>query len=203
MHGKLSAGNQRCLRRSIPSAAGCCARVDGRQLGNIAIIYTDYNDGNLVSRVAGEAGLEFVRIDSGAPIPSTPLIRWLQECAEWCAGGWQSSQPKLRELISAWLRFNSSQKQAADRLVLQRGLVSFLFSNRDPDERLADWLASMEENLLREAFMREGDLRDEENNFAALLKLTGERKELENATLATFSGKAGSPDHLNLIIRTE
>ena len=65
----------------------------------MAIIYTDYNDGNLVSGVAADAGLEFVRIDSGAPIPATPIIRWLQECAEWCAGGWQASQPKLRELI--------------------------------------------------------------------------------------------------------
>lgn len=175
------------------------ARVDGRQLGDVAIIYTDYNDGNLVSRVAGEAGLEFVRIDSGSPIPATPLIRWLQECAEWCAGGWQLSQPKLREVIGTWLRFNSSLKQSSDRLALQRSLVKFLFSNRNPDERLADWLASMEEDLLRDAFAREGALRDEENNFSMLIELTDAGKELENATLATFSGKAGSPDHLNLI----
>lgn len=174
-------------------------REGKRRLGDVAIIYTDYNDGNLVSRVAGEAGLEFVRIDSGAPIPATPIVRWLQDCAEWCAGGWQISQPRLRGLISAWTRFNSSLKQASDHLVLQRKLVTFLFANRNPDEPLANWLASMEQDLLREAFAREGTLREEEASVATLMKLTGLGKELENATLATFSGTAGSPDHLNLI----
>lgn len=180
----------------IPAAL---ERVETRQLGDVAIIYIDYNDGNLVSGLAAEAGLEFVRIDSGAPIPSTPMIRWLQDCAEWCADGWQRSQPKLRELIGAWLRFNASCKQSSDRLRLQRDLVTFLFSNRDPEETLAKWLEGIGRDLLRAAFAREGTLRDEEGNVATLLKLTAEGEELENATLATFSGKAGSPNHLNLI----
>lgn len=72
----------------IPAAL---ERDDKRRLGDVAIIYTDYNDGNLVSGVAAAAGLEFVRIDSGAPIPTTPMIRWLQDCAEWCAGGCSNS----------------------------------------------------------------------------------------------------------------
>jgi DNA helicase-2/ATP-dependent DNA helicase PcrA len=184
------------IEKLIPAAL---ERDDKRQLGDVAIIYTDYNDGNLVSGVAAAAGLEFVRIDSGAPIPTTPVIRWLQDCAEWCAGGWQRSQPRLRELISSWMRFNSLRRQASDRLELQRNLVKFLFANRDPDKSLANWLDGIERDLLRPAFRREGTLRDEEGNVATLLKLTEEGNELENATLATFSGKAGSPNHLNLI----
>ena len=180
----------------IPAAL---ERGDKRQIGDVAIIYIDYNDGNLVSGVASAAGLEFVRIDSGAPIPTTPMIRWLQDCAEWCAGGWQRSQPKLRELISSWLRFIPSRRQTSDQLELQRSLVTFLFANRDPDKTLSSWLQGIERDLLRSAFAREGTLREEEKNVATLLKLTDEGNELENATLATFSGKAGSPNHLNLI----
>lgn len=180
----------------IPAAL---KRDDKRRLGDVAIIYTDYNDGNLVSGVASAAGLKFVRIDSGAPIPTTPMIRWLQDCAEWCAGGWQRSQPKLRDLISSWFRFNPSRRQTSDRIELQRSLVTFLFANRDSDETLANWLEGIERDLLRPAFASEGTLRDEEKNIATLLKLTNEGNELENATLAIFSGKAGSPNHLNLI----
>ena len=180
----------------IPAAL---ERGDKRQIGDVAIIYIDYNDGNLVSGVASAAGLELVRIDSGAPIPTTPMIRWLQDCAEWCAGGWQRSQPKLRELISSWLRFIPSRRQTSDQLELQRSLVTFLFANRDPDKTLSSWLQGIERDLLRSAFAREGTLREEEKNVATLLKLTDEGNELENATLATFSGKAGSPNHLNLI----
>jgi DNA helicase-2/ATP-dependent DNA helicase PcrA len=47
--------------------------------------------------------------------------------------------------------------------------------------------------------VREGTLREEEANVSKLAKLTDEGNELENATIATFSGKAGSPHHLNLI----
>jgi DNA helicase-2/ATP-dependent DNA helicase PcrA len=180
----------------IPAALD---RDNKRTLGDVAIIYTDYNDGNLVSGIAAESGLEFVRIDSGAPIPSTPVIRWLEDCGEWCAGGWERSQPKLRGLISSWQRFNASLRQQADLREAQQRLVRFLFAHRDPDEKLRSWLQCIESELLRPCFVREGTLREEEANVSKLAKLTDEGNELENATIATFSGKAGSPHHLNLI----
>lgn len=174
-------------------------RANHRRLGDIAIIYTDYNDGNLVSSVAAASGLEYVRIDNGAPIPSTPVIRWLQECAEWCAGGWRRSQPKLRGLIGTWLRLSSSLRRSKDHRETQRSLVGFLFSHRDPNEPLRNWLQHLERQLLRSAFTREGTLKDEQINVEKLLGLTEASGELEEATIATFSGKAGSPKHLNLI----
>jgi hypothetical protein len=78
-------------------------------------------------------------------------------------------------------------------------LVRYLFANCDPDKPLKTWLEGFAKELLRPALGREGTLRDEEKNVALLLGLTDMRKELENATIATFSGKGGSPNHLNLI----
>lgn len=184
------------IEELIPAALD---RDKKRRLGDVAVIYTDLYDGNLVSGCAAEAGLEFVRIDSGAPIPATPLIRWLQDCAAWCAGGWRRSRPKLRVLIGSWLRFNPSVERTPDLRHIQRVLVRYLFSNREPDEPLKIWLEGFTKELLGPAFEREGTLRDEEKNVTALLALTDEGKELENATIATFSGKGGSPNHLNLI----
>jgi DNA helicase-2/ATP-dependent DNA helicase PcrA len=184
------------IEELIPAAL---ERDKKRKLGDVAVIYTDLYDGNLVSGFATEAGLEFVRIDSGAPIPATPLIRWLQDCAVWCAGGWQRAQPKLRGLISSWFRFNPSIDRTLDLRLIQSGLVRYLFANRDPDKPLRIWLEGLAQELLRPAFDREGTLREEEKNVTALLGLTDKGKELENATIATFSGKGGSPNHLNLI----
>lgn len=184
------------IEELIPAAL---ERDKKRKLGDVAVIYTDLYDGNLVSGVAAEAGLEFVRIDNGAPIPATPLIRWLQDCAAWCAGGWQRAQPKLRGLINSWFRFNPSVDRTLDLRLIQTGLVRYLFANRAPDKPLSIWLEGFAEELLRPAFDREGTLREDEKNVTALLGLTDNGKELENATIATFSGKGGSPNHLNLI----
>jgi DNA helicase-2/ATP-dependent DNA helicase PcrA len=184
------------IEELVPAAL---ERDKKRKLGDVAVIYTDLYDGNLVSGFAAEAGLEFVRIDSGAPIPSSPLIRWLQDCAVWCAGGWRNSNPKLRGLTRSWFRFNPSVDRTSDLRLIQSGLVRYLFSNRDRDKPLKVWLEGFVKELLRPAFEREGTLRDEEKNVTGLLALTDNGKELENATIATFSGKGGSPDHLNLI----
>jgi DNA helicase II / ATP-dependent DNA helicase PcrA len=174
-------------------------RDPNRRLGDIAIVYTNYSDGNIASQAATGAGLEFVRIDSGSPIPATPIVRWLEDCAEWCAGGWKRSEPKLQALIAAWLRFNASIRQPVDQRELQRSLVRYLFAHRNSDETFRSWLESIRDEVLQPCFAREGTLRDEVNNVAAIMQLTEEGKELENATIATFSGKAGSPRHLNLI----
>ena len=180
----------------IPEALN---RDKKRKLGDIAVIYTDLYDGNLVSGIAAAAGLEFVRIDNGAPIPTSPLMRWLQECALWCAEGWQTAQPKLASLLASWFRFTPSVRRAADVRAVQSALVRYLFDNRDPDKPLKKWIEGFAEQVLTPAFSREGTLRDEEKNVLALSKLTDEGKELENSTIATFSGTAGSPHHLNLI----
>ena len=180
----------------IPDAL---ARDPARKLGDIAVIYTDQYDGNLISGTATAAGIEFVRIDSGAPIPATPLIRWLEECAAWCAGGWQTAQPKLGWLVDSWLRFNPSVLRTPTMRLVQNTLVSYLFENRDPSKPLRDWIATFAEEIVSPAIAREGTLRDEEKNIEAIVKLTDEGKELEGATIATFSGKGGSPHHLNLI----
>lgn len=184
------------IQELIPEAL---ERDKERTLGDIAVLYNDLYDGNLISGFATEAGMEFVRIDNGAPIPATPLIRWLQECAEWCAGGWQNAHPRLAWLIKSWIRFNPSLSRNSDIRQIQNTLVNYLFENRAPDRLLKDWLGGFCEQVLASTFAREGTLRDEEKNVTAIIRLTEKGKELEGSTIATFSGKAGSPHHLNLI----
>jgi DNA helicase-2/ATP-dependent DNA helicase PcrA len=170
-----------------------------RRLGDIAVLYNDLYDGNLISGLAAEAGLEFVRIDNGAPIPATPLVRWLQDCAQWCAGGWRTAHPRLATLLRMWNKLNPSLTLSLDIRQNQNNLVHYLFQNREPETLLKDWLEHIHDEVLAAAFAREGTLREEERYVRELSRLTEDGKELEGATIATFSGKAGSPRHLNLI----
>ena len=119
-------------RRCRPPEA--LERDKERTLGDIAVLYNDRYDGNLISGFATQAGMEFVRIDNGAPIPATPLIRWLQDCAEWCAAGWQNAHPRLAWLIKSWIRFNPSLSRNSDMRQIQNTLVNYLFENRAPDQ---------------------------------------------------------------------
>ena len=102
-------------------------------------------------------------------------------------------------LIGSWFRFNPSSRQKSERREIQSLLIQYLFASRDPNIPLKVWLKGFWDQLLSPAFSREGTLRDEEKSVSALISLTEDGKELENATIGTFSGKAGSPDHLNLI----
>jgi DNA helicase-2/ATP-dependent DNA helicase PcrA len=184
------------IEELIPEAL---ERDKRRTLGDIAVLYNDQYDGNLISGFAAEADMEFVRIDNGAPIPATPLVRWLQDCAEWCAGGWRNAHPRLASLIKSWIRFNPSITRESDIRQIQNTLVNYLFENRVPDKLLKDWLEGFRELVLTPTFSVEGTLRDEEKNVTSIIRLTEKGKELEGSTIATFSGKAGSPHHLNLI----
>jgi DNA helicase-2/ATP-dependent DNA helicase PcrA len=129
----------------------------------------------------------------------SPLIRWLQDCAQWCSGGWQQSKPPLAKLIQAWRSFNYSLKRPVELRDAQRKLVSCLFGHRDPEMSFRRWLGDLRSDVLDPVFASEGSLREESLNVSKLYELTEVGGEMEMSTVATFSGKGGSRKHLNLI----
>jgi DNA helicase II / ATP-dependent DNA helicase PcrA len=180
----------------IPAAL---TRREGRNLGDIAVLYIDKNDGDVIERAVRKAGMKFIRLDRGGPYAKTPLIRWLEDCAAWCSGGWKTGKPRLSTLSRAWEGFNASIKTESALYSLKLSLVKFLFSHRTPQEPLRNWLADIQGSLLSDVFRREPNLRDETAALANLIKVTGDGDKLAELTVAGFGGQAGSPDHLNLI----
>jgi DNA helicase-2/ATP-dependent DNA helicase PcrA len=180
----------------IPDALN---RDPSRKIGEIAVLYLDKWDGELIATHAKERGIPFVRIDGGASLRPTPLTRWLQDCATWCAGGWKIATPKVQDLIHLWLAFSVDSRDEAQRRGEARKLTGFLFLPRNPAHPLRRWLEELEEKCLRSALIRGGMLRDEQETFQSLLGLTDKDAELSDATVASFAGQAGSPNNLNLI----
>jgi DNA helicase-2/ATP-dependent DNA helicase PcrA len=187
---------QRICNEIIPAAL---KRRKERKLGDVAVLYLDRYDGNLIEIAAQNAGLQYVRTDRGAAYVKTPITRWLESCAAWCAGGWEQGTPRLSALIRAWEAFNASIRSEADLHALKVTLVGFLFSHRTYERRVGDWLAEARRTLLADTLRKEPALRDEAASLEALLRVCGPEGKLADLTVAGFGGQGGSPDHLNLI----
>jgi len=122
-------------------------RHEGRNLGDIAVLYIDKNEGAVIERAVRKAGMKFIRMDRGGPYAKTPLTRWLEDCGAWCAGGWKTGKPRLSTLARAWEGFNASVKTESALYSLKLALVKFLFSHRTPQGPLRNWLADIQESL--------------------------------------------------------
>lgn len=171
----------------------------GRQLGDIAVLYRNRYDGDEIAGAVEARGWDFIRIDQGNPYPRSPVVFWLEDCAAWCAGGWKLGSPRLSELVWTWLRFNESTVSDAGRRQLQRSLVYFLHSNRDADQPLRDWLYSFRSVSLDESLKREPRLRDDTVAVEKLAEVCAADARLAGFTVSAFGGQGGSGTHLNLL----
>jgi len=179
----------------IPSAL---ARIEGLRLGHIAVLYLDKNDGDVIARMAQEHGFATMRVDKGAPYPKTPLMRWLEDCGAWCAGGWRTGNPRLSSMLATWasiLKIRPTDKQAEQQKVR---LLRFLLSHRTPDLALNGWLVAFQRECLGRVLDADATLRDEREALSNLIEISGADGQIAHWTIASFGGQGGSPDHLNL-----
>lgn len=180
----------------IPDAL---SRRKGRQRGDVAVLYRNQYDGDLIAKAVEEREWEFIRIDQGNPYPRSPVVFWLEDCAAWCAGGWETGTPRLSELVWSWLRFNESVTSDTGRRQLQRQLVKFLYSNREPDQPLRDWLFTLHKDSLKDSLDREPRLRDDRQAVEKLKEVCTVDARLAGFTVSAFGGQGGSGTHLNLM----
>jgi DNA helicase-2/ATP-dependent DNA helicase PcrA len=174
-------------------------RREGRQMGDIAILYRSQYDGNEIARAVEARGWDFIRIDQGNPYPRSPVIFWLEDCAAWCGGGWESSEPRLSDVVRSWQNFNETVTADAGRRVLQRDLVKFLHSHREADQPLRDWLSDFRAACLDSCLAREPRLRDDVIAVAKLAEVCAADARLAGFTVSAFGGQGGAATHLNVM----
>lgn len=179
----------------IPEAL---ARRPNRMLGDVALLYLDRNDGDIIARSVTNAGWQFIRVDGNSPYQPSPVTYWLEDCAAWCAGAWKSGEIRLSELVRHWQVFNESLRAGNDRRIAQTLLLRFLQAHRDPDVSLNSWLSEFMRDVLQVTLGREPRLRDDKEKVDRLLKVTALDGPLKASTVASFGGQRGDPDHLRL-----
>jgi DNA helicase-2/ATP-dependent DNA helicase PcrA len=162
-------------------------------------LYQDRSIGDIIAGCATDACLEYVRIDRNASYRRTPMTRWLEECASWCAGGWKIGDPPLISLIQWWTAFQVIEGGESEALLQTRKLVRFLSTHRNPSMSLKDWLSSFGESCLRELFRRDLTLGDEAHAFKGLVTGCEDGGRTAGWSVRRFGGQGGSPDHLSLM----
>lgn len=184
------------LDEIIPAAL---AAKEGRNLGDIAILYRDAKTGEIVAEAATEAGLNFIRVDNAAPYRKVGLTSWIEDCAAWCAGGWREGRPQLRGLLDRWLGFHRARlSDAAGRAEAQQ-LTRLLWDLRSDDGPARDFVAAVRRAMLDALMEREtglADQRDQVERMSAAIDTDGP---LEDLDIAGLGGRDGSPLHLNML----
>jgi len=170
------------------------------KLGDIAVLYVDKNDGAVIAEVAAACSFPFIRIDKGSAYRKTPITRWLEDAVAWCSGGWRVGLPRLSQLIRRWQWFHRTRLRSdSDRRLYRKELTRFLFSRRDPTLSLSTYVDDLFKTSLADVLREDLSLTDERLALEELKTACGDGAELNEMTLAGFSGTLGSATHLNLI----
>lgn len=176
------------------------ARRPGLNLGEIAILYPAAFIGDEVATAATSNGYGLIRTDGNALYPrGSRLMRWLEQCAMWCCGGWRSGQPRVSRVISEGARlFHELLATDDDRLEFQRDLIVTLWDRRDEALSLHDWLVALRDEIIKPRVGRARALADEFetlNTFINRLEPTGD---VDDFPLGEFAGIGTGLDRLNL-----
>lgn len=174
------------------------SRQTARTLGDIAILYIDKDDGGIIADSLDKKGLGYVRVDKNHPYKTSPVTYWLEDCAAWCAGAWKTGKIGLSELMGRWFAFNERLNSPEAIRISRTQLVQFLYSKRNPNILLKEWLNDFWEKILRDTLGRELQLSDDKVKVETLLDITLPGKCFEDVSISFFGGQGGSPDHLNL-----
>lgn len=182
------------MKTLVPQAL---AAKKGRQLGDIAVLYRTKNVGDVAAAQAHNAGYPFVRIDNAAPYKKVPLTGWIEDCAIWCAGGWETSSSYLRDLQGRWISFHGNAADKSARELAAR-LTRFLWDHRGDGPAL-DFVASMRGALLDELISARPELSDQAEHVADMNGALEKGGALAGTTKAQLGRRDGAPKQLNLL----
>src|SRR5690606_21168438 len=157
-------------------------------------LYPNKHYGDAIAAEATKRDIQFMRIDRNAPYPKTPLIRWLETCAAWCAGGWELGEPRFSDVLNKWQAFWYGTKSDSELRPLRQTLVRFLFDHRHAELPLKEWIRSFARVSLRDMFGAVPVLRDELEYVKKLYSACENGKPLEKWTVARFGGQLGAID---------
>ena len=182
------------MQTLVPAAL---AAKEGRQLGDIAVLYRTRNVGDVAAIEAVKAKYPFVRIDNAAPYRKVPLTSWVEDCAIWCAGGWKVSSPPLHDLQGRWISFHGglSAKQARE---MAARLTRFLWDHRGNGPALG-FVTALRVELLDVLMAARTELADQAAQVVSMHKALNEDGVLVGTTMAQLGRRDGAPRQLNLL----
>jgi DNA helicase-2/ATP-dependent DNA helicase PcrA len=175
------------------------ARLPDLRLGDIAVLYPAAWIGDAVAQSAQACGFATIRSDGNALYPrGSRLMRWLEGCAEWCCGGWQTASPKFSRLVNEGTRLYAEALTRDDaRLAFQRDLIGILWDRRDGTVLVHEWLDQLREELLDDVLIRCRTMQDERETLVGFIERCT-NGDCQNMTLSQLAGQGVGSECLNL-----
>lgn len=192
----LTAQANQAVSEIIPAAL---AAKEGRQLGDIAILYRNFRVGDVAAEAATAAGYDFIRVDNAAPYRKCALTSWIEDCAAWCSGGWRNGKPQLRGLIDRWVGFKRARPNDVQARAEGARLTQFLWDHRSDEGLAGDFVHALRTELVDALMDAEPSLSDQRDQVQRMGRAFGANGVLADLDLASLGGRDGSPDHLNLL----
>ena len=176
------------------------ARHPGLRFGDVAILYPAAWIGDSVADAVREGSIPAVRTDVNALYPrASRLMQWLEQCAQWCCGGWRTGEPRFSRLVTEGRRLFAesirSDDQAAD---IHRRLIAGLWNVRDAGRRLHPWLVDLQTNVITRFSVGCAAMRDETETLAAFVQRTSPTGDCADMVLGELAGDGGNLNRLTL-----
>jgi DNA helicase-2/ATP-dependent DNA helicase PcrA len=175
-------------------------RLPGLQNGDIAVLYPAAWIGDAVAEAARYNGLPTVRSDGNSLYPrASRLMRWLELCAQWCSGGWQTGSPRFMLLVNEGRRlFAEAVLTEDDFFAFQRKLMTGLRERRASTLCLHRWLTELGEVLIDDLISACRTLHDEAETLSAFIKRAADGGDCAEMVLGQFAGQGEGNNCLNL-----
>ena len=176
------------------------SRNPGLRLGNIAILYPDARTGDFVAEAAAHYDFPTVRSDKNSIYPrGSRLMRWLEQCAQWCCGGWKTGDPRFARLANEGRRlFSEALPAQDDALEFQRMLMRALWARRDSTVSLRSWLDELRDEFIGDLLRVCRTLQDEAETLSIFYQRTDAGGDCAEMALGQFAGQGEGNDCVNL-----
>jgi DNA helicase-2/ATP-dependent DNA helicase PcrA len=176
------------------------ARRPGLDLGQVAVLYPAAYIGDDIAAAAASAGFTVIRTDGNALYPrSSRILRWLEQCAIWCCGGWRAGYPRITKLVTEGARiFQEAMPDEDARRTFQRTVVEALWTRRDATQGLHDWLAALRADVIAPLVARTRSLGDDLENLNDFVDRLSASGDVEDMPLGEFAGIGSGLDRINL-----
>jgi superfamily I DNA/RNA helicase len=176
------------------------ARRPDLNLGEIAVLYPAAFIGDEVAAAAADNGYSIIRTDGNALYPrGSRLMRWLEQSAMWCCGGWRSGSPRLSRVASEGARlFHEAISDEDQRLTFQSDLIAALWNRRDETLGLHDWLVALRGDIIKPRVDQARSLADEYGTLDEFISRLGPAGDVDDFPLGEFAGIGSGLDRINL-----
>lgn len=176
------------------------ARMYGLRLGDIAILYPAAWIGDAVAGAAQDCGVMTIRNDKKSLYPrSSRLMRWLEQCAEWCCRGWRTSSPRFTRIVSEGRRlFAETLQTDEDCFGFQVQIMTVLWNRRDSSIPLSRWLYDLQSMLLDDRIAGCRTLHDEGEILKEFMERTTYGGDCADMVLGELADQGEGSDCVNL-----